>query len=71
MSGPRCPHCRKPIPPITALDAQGRPVRPTWAPFCSERCKMADLGRWLGGGYVIPGRPLDDDELPPPDTSET
>jgi endogenous inhibitor of DNA gyrase (YacG/DUF329 family) len=36
-------------------------------PFCSERCKMADLGRWLTGGYRIasdPHEPLDsqDDE---------
>jgi hypothetical protein len=23
-------------------------------PFCSERCKMLDLGRWLDGDYGIP-----------------
>jgi endogenous inhibitor of DNA gyrase (YacG/DUF329 family) len=23
-------------------------------PFCSERCAMADLGRWLGEEYRIP-----------------
>ena len=23
-------------------------------PFCSERCKLIDLGRWLGGKYQIP-----------------
>ena len=22
-------------------------------PFCSERCKLVDLGRWLGEDYVI------------------
>lgn len=22
-------------------------------PFCSERCKLVDLGRWLGEEYVI------------------
>ena len=22
-------------------------------PFCSERCKMEDLSRWLGGDYRI------------------
>ena len=26
-------------------------------PFCSERCKMADLGKWLDGEYSI-SRPL-------------
>jgi uncharacterized protein len=31
-----------------------QPVDPAWRPFCSERCKMADLGRWLTGGYNIP-----------------
>lgn len=23
-------------------------------PFCSERCKMVDLGKWLGEEYRIP-----------------
>jgi endogenous inhibitor of DNA gyrase (YacG/DUF329 family) len=23
-------------------------------PFCSERCKMIDLGVWASGGYSIP-----------------
>ena len=22
-------------------------------PFCSERCKMADLGHWMSGSYKI------------------
>ena len=22
-------------------------------PFCSERCRFVDLGRWLGGEYQI------------------
>ncbi len=25
-------------------------------PFCSKRCADVDLGRWLKGGYAIPGR---------------
>ncbi|MBI4413616.1 MAG: DNA gyrase inhibitor YacG [candidate division NC10 bacterium] len=25
-----------------------------WFPFCSERCKWVDLGRWLGEAYRIP-----------------
>lgn len=25
-------------------------------PFCSSRCRMADLGRWFSGEYVISRR---------------
>ena len=32
-------------------------------PFCSERCKLIDLGKWLDGGYTIPGEPACDAEL--------
>jgi len=24
-------------------------------PFCSRRCRIIDLGRWLGEGYRVPG----------------
>jgi hypothetical protein len=31
-----------------------------YRPFCSERCRLVDLGRWLGEAYRIPGvRPGD------------
>jgi len=30
-------------------------------PFCSERCKTIDLGRWLSGDYSI-SEPILDDE---------
>ncbi len=39
---PRCVYCRQ-----RSADVQ-------WRPFCSKRCKMADLGRWLTGGYRVP-----------------
>ncbi len=29
-------------------------------PFCSQRCRMVDLGRWLDGGYIIPGESLNE-----------
>jgi hypothetical protein len=41
-----------------------RPIDPAWQPFCSERCKLADLGRWLGGEYRIP---VSDDPTREPD----
>ena len=36
-----------------------------WRPFCSERCKMMDLGAWASENYRIPvtedpDRPEDD-----------
>jgi len=30
-------------------------------PFCSERCRLIDLGKWASGGYVI-STPLNDPE---------
>ena len=27
----------------------------TWRPFCSERCKMIDLGEWLNEEKIIIG----------------
>jgi uncharacterized protein len=29
-------------------------------PFCSERCRLVDLGRWLGESYAVPSEPGDD-----------
>ena len=30
-----------------------------YRPFCSERCKLIDLGAWADGSYNIPGDPSD------------
>ncbi len=32
--------------------------RPAAFPFCSERCRLIDLGRWADGRYVIEGEDL-------------
>lgn len=41
----KCPICERDFDP----------ARPTAArPFCSERCKLVDLGRWLGEDYSLP-----------------
>jgi uncharacterized protein len=37
----------------------GKPRNPEFAPFCSPRCTDIDLGRWLKGGYAIPGAPVE------------
>lgn len=46
----RCPSCRK-------IVLRSEPE----FPFCSERCRLIDLGRWASGGYVI-STPINDPE---------
>jgi len=43
-----------------------------YRPFCSERCKLIDLGDWAAGKHAIAGEPLSshDDEQPSPDTED-
>lgn len=38
----RCPTCKQ------AVQANSPDF-----PFCSERCRLIDLGKWASGGYVI------------------
>lgn len=33
-------------------------------PFCSERCQMADLGKWAGEDYRVAGGAVEDREHP-------
>ncbi len=44
MSVRRCPVCDAPV--------GARSENPAF-PFCRRRCQQIDLGRWLGGDYVI------------------
>ncbi|HEX4389195.1 MAG TPA: DNA gyrase inhibitor YacG [Steroidobacteraceae bacterium] len=30
-------------------------------PFCSERCRLIDLGAWFSGGHAIAGDPVAQD----------
>ena len=34
-----------------------------YRPFCSERCKLIDLGAWADGTNSIPGSSNDEDEV--------
>ncbi len=43
-----CPTCKKPV--------DWTPQQ-KWRPFCSERCKLIDLGEWLTEEKRIPGKP--------------
>jgi endogenous inhibitor of DNA gyrase (YacG/DUF329 family) len=48
----KCPICKKEVAP-------GDP----FMPFCSERCRLIDLGNWASGKYVISTPvPSDSDE---------
>jgi endogenous inhibitor of DNA gyrase (YacG/DUF329 family) len=44
-----CPTCGKPVPWANS----------PWRPFCSERCRLIDLGDWLAEKHRI-SEPLDD-----------
>lgn len=50
--GAKCVICKTPI----ERDAE-------FFPFCSKRCKLVDLGKWLGGEYKIsrPAEQVTDD----------
>ena len=48
------------------------PVQPEWQPFCSERCKLQDLAKWVDGEYRAPAEPLPtEDPDDPEDSVET
>lgn len=49
-----CPICRRTL----TAEAMAAPYRP----FCSARCKTADLGGWLAGQYRI-SRPVKEEDL--------
>jgi endogenous inhibitor of DNA gyrase (YacG/DUF329 family) len=52
-----CPRCRAPA----SLSAQNK-----WRPFCSERCKLIDLGDWAAERYRVAqtAKPSSEDEPP-------
>lgn len=52
----------KPSTPRAACPICGKPATPEHRPFCSDRCRQVDLGRWLSGSYVIPGAPGEPEE---------
>ncbi|MBU6257021.1 MAG: DNA gyrase inhibitor YacG [Burkholderiales bacterium] len=53
-----CPSCRAP-----ALFGAANP----WRPFCSQRCRNADLGAWASERFRVPAElPSDDEGSTPP-----
>ncbi|PYS35418.1 MAG: DNA gyrase inhibitor YacG, partial [Acidobacteria bacterium] len=49
----KCPTCNKEV------EYAGNPYRP----FCSERCKLIDLGKWAGGEHRIPTNERPSEEI--------
>ena len=50
-----CPNCRKPV-------RWGEASR--YRPFCSERCRMIDLGAWAEERHRIPADDVEDSSEP-------
>ena len=48
-----CPICKKPTDSETSAEF----------PFCSERCRVLDLGNWASEKYVISEPVIDEDAL--------
>jgi hypothetical protein len=55
-----CPVCQK----------QFEPAESPSLPFCSERCRLIDLGRWLNEGYGMPIEREDAGEEPSGDAEQ-
>jgi len=47
-----CPTCKK----TTTWEEN------PWRPFCSEKCKLIDLGKWASEEYRVPGEKVDGKE---------
>ena len=52
----KCPICGKPV------EWKNNSFRP----FCSERCKLVDLGRWVSDEYSVPGKPIPVEQIDSP-----
>jgi len=50
----KCPICRKDVE---------APAGNQWFPFCSNRCKVIDLSKWLNGEYRVPVVEPDETDL--------
>ncbi len=55
----RCPTCKK---LVLRSDSE--------FPFCSERCRLIDLGKWASDGYVVSTPIFDPDEPEQPGPAE-
>ena len=49
----RCPTCDRPVEWTEAS---------RWRPFCSERCKLIDLGAWAAEKHALPGEAVETED---------
>ena len=47
----KCPICKKEVAP-----------EDPFFPFCSDRCRILDLGNWASGKYAIPAESVANDD---------
>jgi len=47
-----CPHCKKKFNYYSS----------DFRPFCSEKCRLIDLGQWLNESYTVPVEKLTEEE---------
>jgi len=47
-----CPTCKKQFDYYSSQ----------WRPFCSEKCRLIDLGQWLSESYTVPVEKLTEEE---------
>ena len=60
----RCPICDR------LMEGASRADWPEF-PFCSRRCQLIDLGRWLGESYRVPDDDAIEDAVEPDLSEET
>lgn len=51
-----CPTCHQPVPWTEEAN---------YKPFCSERCKLIDLGSWASEEHTIAGEPVSSEDADP------
>jgi uncharacterized protein len=64
MINVRCPICER------RMQGEGPSEWPAW-PFCSSRCRLIDLGRWLGESYRVPDAAADAPPAVPDDNDDS
>jgi hypothetical protein len=52
MSLVKCPTCKR----LIEYSPDNK-----WRPFCSERCKLIDLGQWAAEKHAIPVESVDEE----------
>ncbi|HDS85613.1 MAG TPA: DNA gyrase inhibitor YacG [Phycisphaerales bacterium] len=53
----QCPICGKVIPSASTADDGKKHINAPFFPFCSERCRLVDLGAWLDERYKVCAEP--------------